>query len=165
MNNKNTEDTVRDYFSLANTSQEFAPSSASWLKCHSFTYLPHPNECGPRSLLAASVIATHPTPNDSILLPYMNPNVAQISRWWVVKSILNQKFELNDLSCLFHHVSHFTNHSWNQPAIPFNLAPLRKQHTDSPPKSFSRTTISTSHQKQSPMEHRTPVNSNFQESS
>jgi hypothetical protein len=126
MNNKNTEDTIREYFSLANTSHDFAPTSASWMKCDSLTYLPHSNECGPKSLLAASVIATHPTPSESILLPYMNPNIAQISKWWVTKSILNQKFELSNISGLFHHISVVINTSRSQPAILFNLAPLTR---------------------------------------
>jgi hypothetical protein len=111
---------------------EFASPMALWVTCHSFTYLPRSNKCGPRSLLASAILATHPAPTKSILIPNMHPNIAQISRWWIAKSILNQSFELLDISGLFHHTHPVINHSWNQPANPFNLAPLHFQPTHKP---------------------------------
>ncbi len=54
----------------------------------------------------------------------MHPNIAQISRWWIAKSIINQKIDLCTISCLFHHTSSKNIQSWNQPTIPYDLAPL-----------------------------------------
>jgi len=47
------------------------------------------------TLMALSVFALHPDPFQNMLLPYMNSNLAQISRWWVACSLINQEFLLN----------------------------------------------------------------------
>jgi hypothetical protein len=36
----------------------------------------------------------HPTPNDAMLLPYMNSNLAQILRTWVASSVITGKVKL-----------------------------------------------------------------------
>jgi hypothetical protein len=60
----------------------------------SFTYRPHSNECGPRTLLALAVTVCHPDPSASILLPYMDENIAQMSRWRIASSILQERIDL-----------------------------------------------------------------------
>ncbi len=89
LNSPNNEDTVRNIYSTKTTSQ-FYPHSAIWVHCTSYTYHPHSNECGPRSLLAATIMALHPNPSRDIILPYMHPNISEISRWWVASCILSR---------------------------------------------------------------------------
>jgi len=105
-------------------SKEFYQSNAIWHNFPSYTYLPHSNECGPHTLMALSVFALHPDPSQNMLLPYMNSNLAQISRWWVARSLINQEFPLNifnrDIT-----PSQFTYPPlWNQNSDPANLAML-----------------------------------------
>lgn len=83
LNSLNTYDLIWSLISTSNTSELFHPSDAVWIKVHAFTYVPHSNECGPRTLLALLTIATHPTPNENILLPFMHSNLAQTCRWWL----------------------------------------------------------------------------------
>jgi hypothetical protein len=80
LNSHNTYESIHSLFST-HTSETFHPYDAEWIKAHSFTYMPHSNECGPRTLLALLTIAIHPTPNADILLPLMHDNLAQICRW------------------------------------------------------------------------------------
>jgi len=76
LNNTTTENRVKNTLSSAN--QIFYPPTAIWMKCYNYTFSPHSNECGIRSLLAASIQAVHPAPHENILLPYMHYNLAQI---------------------------------------------------------------------------------------
>jgi len=105
-------------------SKEFYPSNAIWHNFPSYTYLPHSNEYGPHTLMALSVFALHPDPSQNMLLPYVNSNLAQISRWWVARSLINQEFPLN----IFNRdvtPSQFTYPPlWNQNSDPANLAML-----------------------------------------
>jgi len=89
LNSHNTYESIHSLFST-HTSETFHPYDAEWIKAHSFTYMPHSNECGPRTLLALLTIAIHPTPNADILLPLMHDNLAQICRWWGTKIMLLQ---------------------------------------------------------------------------
>jgi hypothetical protein len=102
-------------------------------------YVPHSNECGPRALLAAAIYSLHPNPNKNSLIPAMHPNIAQISRWWVAKSILTQDIDTNNLRPLFHTTN---DHDLSSPiyreAIPYNLAPL--DHHINGTSSFNPTT-------------------------
>ncbi len=84
-NSASTFDSVKAL--LTNTSLEFAPPNATWIQCRSYTYHPHSNECGPRTLLALIAMALHHSPHADMLLPLMDPNLSQISRWWVAKTI------------------------------------------------------------------------------
>jgi hypothetical protein len=88
LNNTSTEEEIKQLLSTANPCPSFHPPSAQWISCTNYTYIPHSNECGPRSLIAATIMALHQHPSDLILLPAMHPNLAQIARTWVAKSLL-----------------------------------------------------------------------------
>jgi hypothetical protein len=88
MNNTNVEHDIKR--TLQNhTCPEFYPSSTTWITCQGYYYIPHSNECGPRTLLALHVMATHTNPHKHILLPFMHPNIAQISRTWIASSLIS----------------------------------------------------------------------------
>ncbi len=53
LNNPQTEWNVKQL--LSHTNQEFYLLSTIWINCKAFTYSPHSNECGPRTLLAISI--------------------------------------------------------------------------------------------------------------
>jgi len=88
MNNSRTEQDIKQLLSTQSTSPIFHPPSAKWIVCRNYTHIPHSNECGPRSLVAATIMALHPNPSNYILLPSMHNNLAQISRTWVAISLL-----------------------------------------------------------------------------
>jgi hypothetical protein len=87
MNNLVTETQVRS--TLSSGDAQFFPATASWITCQNYTYQPHFNKCGIRTLLALSIQAIHPCPSPSILLPYMHGNLSQIGRAWIALSLLN----------------------------------------------------------------------------
>lgn len=93
MNSSQTEDFLKSNLSPKHTSRNFYPDDTIWVHCLSHTYHPHSNECGPRSLLALSIMALHPIPSKNILLPYMHHNIAQICQWWVAKTIIASSFD------------------------------------------------------------------------
>jgi hypothetical protein len=72
-----------------NTCPRFFPRHGRWIKCKSFTYSPHSNECGARTLFAISIMMAHPTPNENMLLQYMHPNLAQLTRFWIAATLLS----------------------------------------------------------------------------
>jgi hypothetical protein len=74
------------------TNEIFCPSDAQWIKCKNTYFTPHSNECGPRTLLALHIMATHPAPDKNILTHLMHPNLAQISRVWIATSLISGKF-------------------------------------------------------------------------
>jgi hypothetical protein len=80
------------------TSRDFYPATAQWIHCRNFTYRPHSNECGPRSLLAATILALHPAPYSNILLPWMHNNLAQIARTWIGGQIMQTPFDTAAIS-------------------------------------------------------------------
>jgi hypothetical protein len=86
LNNPSTEFFIRE--TLSKTDDKFYPPDAHWINCHNFTYHPHSNECGPRTLLALTIMMLHPEPDNTILLPYMHHNLANIARAWVASTIL-----------------------------------------------------------------------------
>jgi len=92
LNSTNTYESIRSLFTTS-TPEIFHPHDSTWVKIHAFTYVPHSNECGPRALLALLTIATHPSPHENILLPFMHGNLAQICRWWLAKAILLQRLD------------------------------------------------------------------------
>jgi len=71
LNQASTERELKNLIS-AKTSSTFYPPSTEWIKCINYTYQPHSNECGPRSLLAATILALHPNPSATILLTAMD---------------------------------------------------------------------------------------------
>jgi hypothetical protein len=86
----------------------FFPTTATWINCINYTYRLHSNECGPRLLLAATILALHPNPSNTILLPAMHPNLAQILRTWLSCQIINQTIDRTALNELIH-TSHATS--------------------------------------------------------
>lgn len=103
------------------TSPEFYPPSAQWIKCFNYTYRPHSNECGPRTLLAGTMMALHPEPSSNILLPLMHQNLAQISRTWIGFQLIREAFDHAPITSLINlHQQEYTN--WhNAPGIPADL--------------------------------------------
>lgn len=87
MNNPNTEADIKELIQHK-TSPEFCPQNAIWITCRSTYYFPHSNECGPRTLLALHVMASHPHPHKDMLVPLMHPNIAQITRTWLTHSMI-----------------------------------------------------------------------------
>jgi len=92
-------------------------------------------------------MATHPYPNDNILLPLMHSNLAQILLWWISHIILAQHFPRNILPVLMD-LPPVVPTTLHQPSLPSNLAPLHVENTgiidiqevhssSSPPTKFS----------------------------
>jgi len=96
LNHSPTEHALRHLLQTS-TDKEFYPDDAIWIKCHSLTYRPHSNECGPRTLLALTVLGLHQEPNECSLLPFMTSNLAQILRPWVASSILSGDIQIPTL--------------------------------------------------------------------
>jgi len=98
--NSRTEQDMKRLLSTEHTSETFYPLSAKWIACRNYTYIPHSNECGPRSLIAATIMALHPSPSNYILLPCMHQNLAQISRTWVAMSLLTNNINHSAVTAL-----------------------------------------------------------------
>jgi hypothetical protein len=92
LNREGTEDSIRVLLSTKTTT-EFYPPTAEWIKCYNFTYRPHSNECGPRALLASTLLAVHPNPSAHTLMPLMHKNLAQIARTWIGGQLLQPEFD------------------------------------------------------------------------
>jgi hypothetical protein len=92
LNDQSTETEVKE--TLMSMGIEFFPCSARWVNCEAYTYLPHSNECGARTLLALTIMMLHPIPNSTILLPYMNENIANIARVWVASILISGQLYL-----------------------------------------------------------------------
>jgi hypothetical protein len=128
LNSSDTEESLHNLYSPT-SSLQFFPSGSSWVHCLSYTYHPHSNECGPRSLIAATIMSLHSSPSRNILVPFMHPNIGQICRWWVASSIISLHVTLSP----FQHpsspeVDSVTYPSLHMEATPYNL-PL--MNTDS----------------------------------
>lgn len=125
LNNDNTESIVKEQYSTFFTDSDFHPHDALWMNCHSSTYIEHSNECGLRTLLALTMMALHPEPHQNMLLPLMHHNLAQISRTWVAKTILTQKFDVLPFQSYLLISQYEDNRSSNSarsiPAYLFNL--------------------------------------------
>jgi len=129
MNSPSTFESVKRLLSHSSTLEDFHPTDALWVNVLSYTYFPHSNECGPRTILALAIMALHPSPDEQIILPYMNPNIAQISRWWVAHTITNAHFDISPFDptrkC-------DTSTLWSQVmmAKPRNLATIHTKYCD-----------------------------------
>jgi hypothetical protein len=106
LNRPTTEQFIRD---LLSQNADFFPATASWINCINYTYRPHSNECGPRSLLAATILALHPHPSNTILLPAMHPKLAQILRTWLGCQITTQTIDDTAIKALLHTSHGITN--------------------------------------------------------
>jgi hypothetical protein len=94
MNSAHTYETIRSKYTQQLTSPSFHPDSAIWINCTSYTYYPHSNEYRPRAILAFTVMSICPNPSTSILLPFMDANIAQLSCWWIAKSLVTASVDL-----------------------------------------------------------------------
>jgi len=120
LNNENSYEYLKAIYSSIFTSHEFHPADSVWLNC------------GLRSLLAATIMALHPSPSTKMIIPFMHPNISQISRWWVAKSILSSTVNINPIQALFHPQSSCNDTmSLHREASPADLAilPLNHQET------------------------------------
>lgn len=88
MNNCNDEENLRTLIQTQ-TCKEFCPASAIWINCASNYCMTHSNECGPRTILACHVMATHPSPFKEMLFPLMHTNLAQIARTWITSTLVS----------------------------------------------------------------------------
>ena len=96
MNHLPTEHALKNLLA-SYTDPEFYPNNTKWVSCHSTLYTPHSNECGPRTLFALLVMGLHPAPNDTILLPFMSSNLAQILRTWIASAIISGQVQIPQL--------------------------------------------------------------------
>jgi hypothetical protein len=128
MNNSRTERDIKLLLSTQNTSEAFYPPSTKWIVCRNYTYIPHSNECGPRSLVAATILALHPNPSNYSLLPSMHSNLAQISRTWVAVSLLNNAICHPAVILLCAPSSSHFLRSTRLPSTPFHLIPWPALH-------------------------------------
>jgi hypothetical protein len=130
MNQRSTEAEVK-HFIYNHTDQDFCPSDAKWVHCHSTHYITHSNECGPRTILALHTMAFHPHPHANMLLPLMDTNIAQISRTWIAASIISGNPLHDSLTDTFTH-NHFqeTRHSTTMQSHPYDIIPWRKINRD-----------------------------------
>jgi hypothetical protein len=128
MNNANTEETIKSYFTSTTDNSTLFPSDASWITCRSFTYLPHLNECGLCTLMALTILALHPFPPRTTLLPCMHPNIAQFSCWWIAKTLVTQTFDIEPVVSLFDAALPSPLSEWHIQSHPFGIAPLSYEH-------------------------------------
>ena len=125
MNSPHYEEVIWHLYSPINTSPLFHPNNSEWVNVTSFTYHPHANECGPRSLLAAAMMALHPNPSQHMLPPFMHHNLAQTSRWWVAKTIITESLDPFPLMCDVSITSPLiSTSSLHRESKPSNIAPL-----------------------------------------
>jgi len=99
LNQSSTERFLKNLL-FSDAPEDFYPASAIWVNCINFTYAPHSNECGPRSLLAATILALHPQPSNTILLAAMHPNLAQTLCTWLGCQIITQSIDDNAIQAL-----------------------------------------------------------------
>lgn len=102
LNSSNTADHIRSQYLATHTDLVFHPNNMTWINCHFFTFLPHSNKCGPRTILAFTVMSQHPHPTENILLPFMDNNIAQLSCWWIAKSIICQSMDFDPIKVISH---------------------------------------------------------------
>jgi hypothetical protein len=121
LNQPATEQFVKNLLSQ-HAPTNFFPTTATWINCINYTYRLHSNECGPRSILAATILALHPNPSNTILLPAMHPNLAQILRTWLSCQIINQTIDHTALNELLH-TSHAMTDQRTASSLPAYLFP------------------------------------------
>jgi len=124
LNDPNTEESIKTLLSN-HTSPEFYPLTAKWIQCYNYTYRPHSNECGPRTLIAATIMALHPEPSSHILLPLMHHNLAQISRTWISCQLISHCEVYATITNLLQpHNLQYSNQQ-NATSVPADLVPWR----------------------------------------
>jgi len=122
LNSPTTEASVRQMFSMCG--KDFFPDSAVWVTCKNYTYSPHSNECGARTLPALKIQALHPNPHSTILIPSMHQYIAQISRTWVAMTLTQNQFLYTLLDKVMSHspIEEMNLHGpWTLPTAPATL--------------------------------------------
>ena len=84
LNQSSTEQNIRAHLS---TVPGLVPKDSVWINCDNYTYYPHSNECGPRTILVLAIFISHPSPSCTMLTQYMNPMAMQ-SRTWMSHLLL-----------------------------------------------------------------------------
>jgi hypothetical protein len=125
MNSKQSENIVKQIF--ANSDPRFYPSTSVWITCNNYTFLPHSNECGIRTLLALIFQALQPNPHPNILLPYMHSNLAQIGRTWVAASLIHSHIPTDPIQELLNQSINTIFTGPNTPSHPYSLIRWRHQ--------------------------------------
>jgi hypothetical protein len=138
LNNAATERIIKQIL-FENAPSTFRPPGSIWITSTDTTYRPHSNECGPRSILALTVLMSHPNPHINVLQPYMHPNLAMTARTWLgvciitgtapiqtpVPELHNMNTLLTDKSYLFHLLDwqrfYHNRVSRQNPAYPLSL--------------------------------------------
>jgi hypothetical protein len=129
MNSDNTFDSINSQYTSQLTSHNFHPESAKWINYN--MYYPHSNECGPRTMLALTIMSIHPSLSNTILLLFMDANIAQLSRWWITKSIISVSVDLTPIITTFSDKYKPPTLSLQREAYPYNIARLPKPTTHS----------------------------------
>jgi hypothetical protein len=124
INLHNVRDTIRYSYSRERTSDLFHPPDAVWINFNSFTYSPHTNECGPRSILALTVLSCHPNPSENILLPLMDDNIAQLCRWWIAECLIDETVDITPFARQYSTTIPYPTTTWTRSSHPFNIANL-----------------------------------------
>jgi hypothetical protein len=75
--NLNNIENALQTFLFTHSDRRFYPANAIWTHCNSITFRQHSNECGPRTLLALTIMGSHPLPTADTLMPFMSPNLVQ----------------------------------------------------------------------------------------
>ena len=88
MNCEKTREEVHNLFICDEVDKEFCPLQAQWVNCKATTHYPHINECRPRApIVHPLVMAMHPMSSCEMLRPMMHPNLVEITRAFVAKTI------------------------------------------------------------------------------
>jgi hypothetical protein len=130
----------------------FYPDTTEWISVKTTTYLPHSNECGPRTMLALTVMGlhNHPNPNESILVPFMDAHIAQISRIWIAKTLILNNFDITPYQQHLHTQNNQLPHERTKQSVPYNLFQFlqtpTQQRTDlHPSSSHNKPLLQTEH--------------------
>jgi hypothetical protein len=140
MNHPPTEQALKHLLQTS-TDNTFYPDNAKWIKCHSLTYRPHSNECGPRTLLALAVLGLHHNPTEYSLMPFMTSNLAQILRTWVASSILSGEVHVPTLPDSIEIIRTAYGHSTPYSLIQWTTQRPNLEGTENATRTHSRMTI------------------------
>lgn len=91
------------------------------------TYLPHSNECGPHTLLALTIMGLHHNPDESMLIPFMHANIAQITCIWITNTLLLNSFDITPFQQYIQTQNNTANHECTKQSIPYNLFHILKK--------------------------------------
>jgi hypothetical protein len=170
-----TQQLIHNHFANICHNTEFYPLNAEWIHINTPTYHPHSNECGPRTLLALTIMGLHNNPHKNMMSPLMHSNIAQITRTWIAKILVTHFFNttpflptLTSPPCITfthnnNHQSHphnlfdlhniYNTHSANQPGILSSPAILQRNlnetdqthHYNTPIPKYNNNALTTSH--------------------